>query len=87
MSEWSTILPIITILLLIVGIVTLLILLKKRKEGKMEEPDYRAFFIMGISFLPLGIILSVVVSVGLLAIAALGLIYIIIGLTNRDKWK
>lgn len=87
MSEWSTILPIITILLLIVGIVTLLILLKKRKERKMEEPDYRAFFIMGISFLPLGIILSVVVSVGLLAIAALGLIYIIIGLTNRDKWK
>ncbi|HUV24914.1 MAG TPA: hypothetical protein VMW26_05755, partial [Methanomassiliicoccales archaeon] len=58
----------------------------KRKKGWVE-PDYRAFYFLGIIFTPLGIVLSVVVTWALLGITALGVIYLIIGLANRDKWK
>ena len=53
-----------------------------------KEPDYRAIFVLGICFLPLGIPLSIAVkNPGLLGISALGVVYVIIGLQNRDKWK
>lgn len=87
----------VTILLLIVGImVTLLMVLilrKKKKERKSGETDYRAFFIMGVAFLPTGFAMMMVYlfsessfEVGL-PLFALGLIYLIIGLANRDKWN
>jgi len=56
-------------------------------EGKKPRTiDYRAYFIMGICFLPLGIILTIIITVGFLGLTALGIIYMIIGLANRDKW-
>jgi len=84
-------------LLLLVGIVVTLLLvavLRKRKRGgKAGETDYKAFFIMGLAFLPTGLSMMVVYffaeipfEVGL-PLFALGLIYIIVGLVNRDKWK
>lgn len=87
MSEWSTTLPAIIILLLVVGILTLLILMRLRKESKTKEQDFRVFFVLGIIFLPLGIVLSLVVSVGFLGIAVVGFIDILIGLIYRGKWK
>ena len=86
MSDWILILPIIAGLSTLLGLVLMLFLWKKRKEGAVE-PDYRAFYILGIIFTPLGIVLSVVVTWALLGITALGVIYLIIGLANRDKWK
>ena len=51
-------------LLLIVGIlVTLLLVLvlrKRKREGKAGETDYKAFFIMGIAFLPTGFAMMIV---------------------------
>ena len=84
-------------LLLIVGIlVTLLLVLvlrKRKREGKAGETDYKAFFIMGIAFLPTGFAMMIVYffaelpfEIGL-PFFALGLIYLIVGLVNRDKWK
>jgi LPXTG-motif cell wall-anchored protein len=84
-------------LLLLVGIlVTLLLVLvlrKRKREGKAGETDYKAFFIMGLAFLPTGLAMMMVYfftelpfEIGL-PLFALGLIYLIVGLVNRDKWK
>jgi len=84
-------------LLLLIGIVVTLLLVvvlrKRKKEGKAGETDYRAFFIMGLAFLPTGFVMMMVYflaeipfEIGL-PLFALGLIYLIIGLANRDKWK
>ena len=84
-------------LLLLIGIVVTLLLVavlrKRKKEGKAGETDYRAFFIMGIVFLPTGFAMMMVYflaelpfEIGL-PLFALGLVYLLIGLANRDKWK
>lgn len=80
------------IILLGIGMITtilgVLVAWKKRKEWKSKETDYRAFFIMGISFLPLGIVMTITIgNPGMLGLTALGIIYMIMGLANRDKWK
>jgi len=76
---------IITILILIV---TVLWVRKNRISEQIKEIDYRAFFIMGISFLPLGIVLSVVIgNPGFIGFIGLGAFYIVFGLANKDKWK
>ena len=84
-------------LLLLTGIVITLLLVvvlrKRKRKRKAGETDYRAFFIMGVVFLPTGFAMMIVYvleelpfEIGL-PLFALGLIYLIIGLVNRDKWK
>ena len=89
--------------LVIAGIILGLILiglliaffLRRKREGKLRETNYRAFFILGITFLPLGIIYEIVFFVSdtkvflvlCLSFIAMGISYIAIGLANRDKWK
>jgi hypothetical protein len=78
----------ILIITIFILIVTVLWMKKKGNEGKRKEIDYRAFFIMGISFLPLGIVLTFVVgNPGFIGFMGLGIAYIAIGLANKDKWK
>ena len=89
--------------LVIVGIIIGLILLgilvivtlQRKGESKTREINYRAFFILGITFFPLGIIYEIVFYIsntkvflilGLVFIAT-GLSYFAIGLGNKDKWK
>lgn len=76
------------VLTLIIGVGILTVLLAliaiyilKKKTGQKVEPDYRAFFILGISFLPVGIATD---NPGLWG---MGVIFLILGLANRDKWK
>ena len=88
MFELLTVTLFILIILIIVGIIIAFIVWKKKKERKYEEPDYRAFFIMGICFIPLGLIFTITVdNPGFIGITGFGLIYMAIGLANRDKWK
>jgi predicted membrane channel-forming protein YqfA (hemolysin III family) len=85
-----------SVLLLIGTVVTLLmvvILRKRKKERKTGEIDYRTFLIMGIAFLPTGFVMIIVYlmtelsfEIGL-PLFALGLVCLIVGLVNRDKWK
>jgi uncharacterized membrane protein len=87
---------IMSLLLLIGTVVTLLlvaVLRKRKREGKEGETDYKAFFIMGIAFLPTGFAMMMVYffaelpfEIGL-PLFALGSVYLLIGLANRDKWK
>jgi hypothetical protein len=88
MSEIILILLVIGLLVLIVGIATTFIVLKRKEAGISKEPDYRAFFILGICFLPVGIPIVIATNnPGLLGISALGIIYMSLGLANRDKWE
>ena len=87
MSELFPIIVFITVIVLALGIIVLFIALKRKKEGKYPEPDYRAFFILGICLLPIGIVFISTVNPGFIGFTGLGLIYMIIGLAHRDKWK
>ena len=66
----------ILILLVILGVLFLLLVKKKK-----HRPDYYIFFVMGILWIPLGIALKNY------AFSVMGLIFMLIGLVNKDKWK
>ena len=75
---------------IIIGIVTALLIYQNKKINKdvKKEPDYKVFFILGVCFLPLGIPMFIATkNPGLMSLSALGVIYMSIGLANRDKWK
>ena len=57
-----------------------LVFLMKRK-GKKLEPDYYIFFIFGIIWLPMGIV------TGNSMFTLLGIVFLSVGLANKDKWK
>ena len=80
--------------LILIGIL-IAVTLKRKREGKSKEIDYRVLFILGISFAPLGLIYlitffvsdkTVFLVLGL-SIIAMGLSYLAIGLSNKDKWE
>ena len=69
---------------IIVGLVALVLLvvmlLVYKRRGEKAEPNYRALFISGIVWLPIGIATK---NPGLWV---MGLVLLIIGLANKDKW-
>ena len=73
-------------LAIVATVVLVVVKWKKRKTDEVKEINYQAFFSIGVVFLGAGVTLSIV-NPGLFGIAALGIIYMIIGLANRDKWK
>jgi len=76
------------IAVLLVGVLVALNVRKNQKSGKKREVNYQAFFIMGISFTPLGTTMMIVTeNPGMLGLTVMGIIYMIIGLANRDKWE
>lgn len=90
-------LPIIIIaivaVLVIIGILLVYLFWKRRKYGQQIETDYRALFLMGVTFLPIGIAMMVIYYLADLSFfiafpfMLLGLVYLVIGLKNKDKWK
>ncbi|MCP5093951.1 MAG: hypothetical protein GY943_00200 [Chloroflexi bacterium] len=73
------IIAIIIVLMLVLFLAFLIIVY--RRKGEMPKTDYRLFFILGIIWLPMGIATD---NSGLWVI---GLVFLITGLANRDKWK
>ena len=78
--------PFVLALIIGVGILTVLIVVIAtyimNKQGEQrKKPDYRVFFILGISLLPVGIATD---NPGLWG---MGAIFLILGLANRSKWK
>lgn len=81
---------IILVTLLVISVllgILMIAIWKRRKPEQEKEIDYQAFFTMGISFIGLGVILTATINVGFLGFVALGIIYIILGLSKRNKWK
>lgn len=68
-------------------IILLLAVFIYKSKGAMKEPDYKNFFVMGIIWLPFGIVMMFMSdsSLGTLFFI-LGIAYIAIGMLNKDKW-
>lgn len=64
----------------VLGIVFAVVTYMRKGELK-RDPDYRAFFILGISFLPIGIATE---NPGLWG---MGAVFMILGAVNRNQWK
>ena len=80
-------------IVLALGIVVALMVWRKRKEGRLQEPNYRTFFIMGIITAPFGIVSMVVYFLLQIPffiafpVFGVGVTYLIIGWAHRDKWR
>jgi len=79
----TILIPIIILLLIvIIGIVAI-----KNSKGKKQEMDYKTFYIIGISWLPLGIVFTASdMPIGI-PFFAMGLVFLSLGLAHRDKWQ
>jgi len=74
-------------LAVVAALILVVIRMKQKKEGKITEPNYQTFFTIGLSFVALGVVLSTTINPGFLGFTALGIIYMIIGWKNKEKWK
>lgn len=72
-------------LVTIVGLV-IVFLIRRRRPRFKKEMDYRVLFNMGVIFLGAGLAMSVATKI-ISPLFMLGLIYFIMGLANKDKWK
>jgi heme/copper-type cytochrome/quinol oxidase subunit 2 len=70
----------ITIAVTVVALLAVAFVVYRRKR-EFPEPDYRVFFILGITWLPLGI------ATDNPAFWGMGAVFLIAGLANRNKWK
>jgi len=78
---------IILIILVVFGVIAGVLAYKNK--GKKRGLDYYNFFIMGAIWLPFGILMKFIEgseSIGNIFFI-LGLIYFVIGLSNKDKWE
>jgi len=88
MNEWILISALIVAALVVIGLILTLVVFKKKKEGKMREPNYKVFYILGIIWIPIGIVFMVTINRVLgVAFMGMGITYMMIGLANRDKWE
>jgi len=77
----------IVILLVITGLLAISLFIFKRKQNIGNEKNYRTFFILGITFLPIGIMMSIAVdNPGFIGIAGMGAAFLVASLVNKDKW-
>ena len=77
------------ILLIIFGIIAAVVATSNKKKGIKRKTDYYTFFIIGITWLPFGILMTIMdpdTSIGNI-FTILGLVYAIIGLSHKDQWK
>ena len=73
--------------IILIGLAVLILILKRQKLEEKKPVDYRSFFILGICWMPLGIVFWLVLHfvVGI-AFFVMGGAFLTIGLVNRDKW-
>jgi len=80
-------------IIIIVGIVTVIMVLKRKREGIYQGQYYIGIIVIGITSLILGVILLIVSFITDLSLfyalylIAVGAIAIIIGLVTRNIWK
>jgi len=68
---------------ILIGIIVLLILLAAiyYKKKYKRPTNYKAFFIIGVAYIPLGI------ATENHAFTTLGIVFMVLGLVNNKKWK
>ncbi len=77
--ERTNLVIIIAALLLVGFVIAIIAMINRRKENR--KPNYIAFFIIGICWIPLGI------STGNYLFSIIGLLCLIVGLVNRKSWN
>ncbi|UCD03624.1 MAG: hypothetical protein JSW73_03730 [Candidatus Woesearchaeota archaeon] len=77
---------IILMVLILIIIVTLAIAFLYKIKGIKHEPDYYAFFTIGIIWLFFGIIM-LIQNPSFSFFFIIGLVFTIVGLANKNKWK
>ena len=86
-----TIVGILLAIVILLGILMAWLAWRSKKEGIQLAPDYRIFYIMGIVFVALSIVAMVIFFIlqipfyVMIPLGILGLIYLVIGLSNRGK--
>ena len=84
--------------ILVLGIAVAVIAWRMSRGGRLEKPNYRTFFVMGAIWLPAGILGMLLIFfltelplpvrfIIPLPLCAMGLVYLVVGLANRDKWR
>lgn len=59
----------------------------EKMKKKKKQPNYQAFFAVGVIFMGVGVTFMAAVNPGLgAAFIGLGAVYMIIGGKNKDKW-
>jgi hypothetical protein len=70
-----------------VVILAILVVLIYKRKGWKRKVDYRSYFNMGIIWFPLGIVFYLIFkSVVGFWFLFMGLVYLAIGLKNKEKW-
>ena len=87
MNEWLLISAATVAILVVIGLILTMVFLKKKKEGKLGEPNYKAFYMMGIIWIPIGVVFMITIYPLGIAFLGLGCAYVAIGLANKDKWE
>jgi uncharacterized membrane protein len=72
--------------ILSISLILVLFKAKRKTTGKSKETNYKGLFVMGISFIGMGTAMTATINEGFLGITALGIIYMLVGLKNKDKW-
>ena len=73
-------------LALLATLILVFVKMKRKKTEQVKEINYQAFFFLGICFVGTGTALTAAISPGFVGITGLGIVYMIIGLKDRDKW-
>ncbi len=93
MDVWLRISAAVLGIIIAVGIIAMLMTYRRRRQATAQQPNYRVFFIIGTVMLVVGIAetfiilqsdMSFVIALPLILI---GLVFLVIGLANRDKWQ
>ena len=77
----------------IVGIFVAWLVGNRKKKGIIQETNYRAFFIMGIFMVPVGLIVMIFSIirdyslVPMMPIFIIGIVYLALGWSKRETWK
>ena len=77
----------ISLLVIAVLVAVMVIVWKKRKTMVEEKPEYKGLIALGLIFFALGIVLSVVVDLSFFGFFGVGVVYLILGFRNKEKWK
>jgi heme/copper-type cytochrome/quinol oxidase subunit 2 len=78
MSSWLVMSIIIFVTIVVLA---LFFVIKNKNSGEKIETDYRTLFIIGVTWIPIGIATD---NPGFWAV---GIAFLIAGLVNKDKWK
>ena len=77
--ERMTLMIIIAVFLLVGLVIAIIATIIKRKENR--KPNYKAFFIIGVCWVPIGIATQNYVFM------VIGLVFLVLGLLNRKSWE